>query len=111
MPTYRSTNSGLQTKGTLWAGFDPLVSAIIAGVFLITVMVTFATITVLSVPWIIVLPLFFLLPNFLLLGVVFFLIMGKPPRYLADWADSRLLRRTEVPWPGGGSEPEPFDPA
>ncbi|MFI5337711.1 MAG: hypothetical protein ACHQ5A_13060 [Opitutales bacterium] len=108
MPTYRSTNSGLQTKGTLWAGFDPLVSAIIAGVFMVSVMLTFGTISVLHLSWMLVVPVFFLLPNFLLLGVVFFLIMGKPPRYLPDWADSRILGRTAVHL-GDIREPEPFD--
>ena len=108
MPTYRSTNSGLQTKGTLWAGFDPAVSAIIAGVFMVSVMLTFATISVLHLPWMLVVPVFFLLPNFLLLCVVFFLIMGKPPRHLRDWADSRLTGRTEI-HQGRLAEPEHFD--
>ena len=108
MPTYRSTDSGLQTKGTLWAGFDPMVSSLIAGGFMVTVMVTFATITVLKLSWLLVVPVFFVLPNLGLLSVVLFLIMGKPPRYLADWADSRLLGRTTVHC-HALMEPEAFD--
>jgi hypothetical protein len=96
MATYRTTNSGLQTKGTLWAGFDPVVSSIVAGVFMVTVMATFATITVLHLSWMLVLPFCFVLPNLLMLVVVFYLIMGKPPRYLADWVDARILQRDEV---------------
>jgi hypothetical protein len=95
MPTYRPTNAGLQTKGTLWAGFDPSTSALIAGVFMASVMVTFATISALKLSWLIAVPLFFVAPNAVLLATVFFLIMGKPPRYLRDWAESRILGRTE----------------
>jgi len=95
MPNYRPTNAGLQTKGTLWAGFDPSTSAVIAGVFMASVMITFATISALKLSWLIAVPLFFLLPNALLLATVFFLIVGKPPRYLRDWAESRLLGRCE----------------
>lgn len=108
MPTYRPTNSGLQSKGTLWAGFDPTVSAIIAGVFMLTMIATFVGITVLHVSWMLVVPVLFVLPNVLLLAAVFLLIMGKPPRYLADWADSRLLGRGEVRC-RNMSEPEPFN--
>jgi len=108
MPAYRSTNSGLQTKGTLWAGFDPTVSALIMGVFMVSVMVTFGCIGVLHAPWLLAVPVCFLAPNVLLLGTVFLLIMGKPPRYLADWIESRLLARTEVRL-GDIVAPEPFD--
>jgi hypothetical protein len=96
MPTYRPTNAGLQTKGTLWAGFDPSTSAVVAGVFMASVMVTFATISALKLSWLLAVPVFFVLPNAVLLSAVFFLILGKPPRYLRDWAESRLLDRTEV---------------
>ena len=96
MPTYRPTNAGLQTKGTLWAGFDPSTSAVVAGVFMASVMITFATISALKLSWLLAVPVFFVLPNAALLSAVFFLILGKPPRYLRDWVESRLLGRTEV---------------
>lgn len=86
----------MQTKGTLWAGFDPATSTVVAGVFMASVMVTFATISALRVSWLLAVPLFFVLPNVLLLAAVFFLIIGKPPRYLRDWAESRILDRTQV---------------
>ena len=96
MPTYRPTNSGLQTKGTLWAGFDPTVSSLVAGVFMVSVMSTFAAISVFRISWLFAVPVCFLLPNLLLLAVVFGLILGKPRRYFLDWLDSRVLGRTEA---------------
>ena len=96
MPIYRPTNSGLQTKGTLWGGFDPAVSSIVAGVFMVSVMFTFGAISVLKVSWTMAVPACFLLPNAVLFAVIFSLIMGKPPRYLLDWLDSRILGRAEV---------------
>jgi hypothetical protein len=96
MPTYRPTNAGLQTKGTLFGGFDPTVSTILAGCFMGNVMLTFGSISALHTPWYIVVPFFFILPNAVLVSVVFFLIMGKPKRYLRDWFESRLLGRSEV---------------
>ena len=96
MPTYRPTNSGLQTKGTLWAGFDPTISSLVAGVFMVSVMFTFAAISVFNLSWLFAVPVCFLLPNLLLLAVVFGLILGKPPRYFLDWLDSRVLGRTGV---------------
>ena len=96
MPTYRPTNSGLQTKGTLLAGFDPATSAVVAGVFMVSIMVTFAAISVLKVAWFVALPVCFLIPNAALLSVIFFLIMGKPPGYLRDWLESRVFGWTGV---------------
>lgn len=96
MPVYRATNAGLQTKGTLWAGFDPTVSSVVAGVFMISVMFTFAAISVLKMAWTMAVVGFFLAPNLLLLAAIFGLVVGKPPRYLLDWLDSRVLGRTEV---------------
>ncbi len=63
---------------------------------MVSVMVTFGTVSVLKFPWLIALPGFFLLPNGVLLAVLFFLVMGRPPRYLRDWFESRVLGRTEV---------------
>lgn len=108
MPVYRPTNVGLQTRGTLWAGFDPSTSAVVAGVFMASVMITFATISALKISWLLAVPVFFVLPNALLLSAVFFLVMGKPPRYLRDWVESRILGRTEVNFPQM-AEPEPPD--
>lgn len=96
MPTYRPTNSGLQTKGTLWGGFDPTISSLVAGVFMLTVMATFGAISVVKLSWLYAVPVCFLLPNLLLLGVIFTLILGKPPRYLRDWFDSRVLGQTGI---------------
>ncbi len=94
MPTYRTTNAGLQTKGTLWAGFDPMTSGIVAGVFMVSVMATFAAISVLKLNWLFVVPVLFVAPNGVLLAVVFLLIVGKPAGYLKDWFESRILERT-----------------
>lgn len=96
MPTYRPTNSGLQTKGTLWAGFDPTISSLVAGVFMVSVMLTFGAISVFKLSWLFAVPVCFLLPNLLLLAVIFGLILGKPPRYFRDWCESRVLGRTEI---------------
>lgn len=93
---YRATNAGLQTKGTLWAGFDPTVSSVVAGVFMVSVMLTFAAISVLKVAWTVAVPSCFLAPNLVLLAGIFGLVVGKPPRHLLDWLDSRVLGRTEV---------------
>ena len=109
MPTYRPTNAGLQTKGTLWAGFDPMTSGIVAGVFMVSVMATFAAISVLKCSWMFAVPVLFVLPNVALLAVVFLLIMGKPPGYLRDWFESRILERREAALPQL-VEPPPFDP-
>jgi len=109
MPTYRPTNAGLQTKGTLWAGFDPMTSGIVAGVFMVSVMMTFASISVLKLSWLFAVPVLFALPNVALLSVVFFLIMGKPPGYLRDWFESRILERTEANLTRF-TEPPAFDP-
>jgi len=110
MPVYRPTNAGVQTKGTLWAGFDPNTSAAIAGVFLGSVMFTFAAIAKGKMPWALAVPGLFLLPNVLLLSIVFFLILGKPPRYLRDWAESRILARTEVDRAGVVETENLFEP-
>lgn len=109
MPTYRPTNSGMQTKGTLWAGFDPMTSGIVAGVFMVSVMATFAAISVLKCSWLFALPVLFVLPNAALLSVLLLLVMGKPPGYLRDWVESRILERkeAEAPWT---EEPPPIDP-
>jgi hypothetical protein len=96
MPTYRPTNAGLQTKGTLWAGFDPTTSGIVAGVFMVSVMATFAAISVLKFSWLFAVPVLFVLPNVALLSVVVLLVMGKPPGYLRDWFESRILERKET---------------
>ena len=109
MPTYRPTNAGLQTKGTLWAGFDPMTSGIVAGVFMVSVMATFAAISVLKCSWMFAVPVLFVLPNVALLSVVFLLIMGKPPGYLRDWFESRILGRKEAALPQLADLP-PFDP-
>lgn len=93
MPTYRPTNAGLQTKGTLWGMFDPTTTAVLAGVFMGTVIFTFASISALKVNWVFATIVFFALPNTITLAAIFFLIMGKPPRYLLDWCDSCILRR------------------
>jgi hypothetical protein len=109
MPTYRPTNAGLQTKGTLWAGFDPMTSGIVAGVFMVSVMATFAAISVLKCSWMFAVPVLFVLPNVALLAVVFLLIMGKPPGYLRDWFESRILERREASLPQLVELPH-FDP-
>ena len=109
MPTYRPTNSGMQTKGTLWGGFDPMTSGIIAGVFMVSVMATFAAISVLKLSWMFAIPVLFVVPNGALLAVVFLLIMGKPPGYLRDWFESRILERTQADLTRL-AEPPPFDP-
>jgi hypothetical protein len=96
MPIQRPTNSGLQTRGTLWAGFDPTTSSLVAGVFMVSVMFTFGAISVLKVSWVFAVPVCFLLPNLLLLTVIFALVLGKPPRHLRDWLDSRVLERNGV---------------
>ena len=109
MPTYRPTNAGLQTKGTLWGGFDPMTSGIVAGVFMVSMMATFAAISALKCSWMFAVPVLFVLPNVALLSVVFFLVMGKPPGYLRDWFESRILSRREASLPQL-VEPPPFDP-
>lgn len=109
MPTYRPTNAGLQTKGTLWAGFDPMTSGIVAGVFMVSVMATFAAISVLKCSWLFVVPVLFVLPNAALLSVVLLLVMGKPPGYLRDWFESRILERKETGI-AGGEELPPLEP-
>lgn len=96
MPVYRVTNAGLQTKGSLWAGFDPTVSSVVAGVFMVSVMLTFAAISALKVSWTMAVPACFIAPNLLLFAGIYGLMVGKPPRYLMDWLDSRVLGRTEV---------------
>lgn len=108
MPTYRPTNAGLQTKGTLWGGFDPVTSGIIAGVFMFSVMGTFAAIAVLKLSWVFVVPVVFVLPNAGLLSVIFLLIMGKPPGYLRDWCESRILEQTQADLTRL-AEPPPFE--
>ena len=108
MPTYRQTNAGMQTKGTLFAGFDPATTSILAGVFMLSVMATFASIAVLKMAWWFPVLFFFALPNLAILCVVFFLIMGKPPGYVRDWADSKILGRAEVNG-AAVSEPTTFD--
>jgi hypothetical protein len=109
MPTYRPTNAGLQTKGTLWAGFDPMTSGVVAGVFMVSVMATFAAISVLKCSWLFAVPVLFALPNGTLLSVIFLLIMGKPPGHLRDWFESRILERKETDLTRLAELP-PFDP-
>ncbi|WP_145929159.1 hypothetical protein [Termitidicoccus mucosus] len=108
MPTYRPTNAGHQTKGTLWGGFSPAQLAALTGVFMGAVMLTFVSIIVMKINiWLAVI-FIFLLPNTLLLLVIFTLIMGKPKRYLRDWLESRIVGRTTVQL-GKISEPSPID--
>ncbi|WP_342751199.1 hypothetical protein OH491_27585 (plasmid) [Termitidicoccus mucosus] len=70
MPTYRPTNAGHQTKGTLWGGFSPAQLAALTGVFMGAVMLTFVSIIVMKINiWLAVI-FIFLLPNTLLLLVI-----------------------------------------
>ncbi len=108
MPTYRPTNAGLQTKGTLWAGFDPMTSGVVAGVFMVSVMATFAAIAVVKCSWLFAVPVLFVLPNVALLSVVLMLVMGKPPGYLRDWFESRIMERTEIGMSTENEQP-PFE--
>lgn len=96
MPTYRPTNAGLQTKGSLLGGFDPATTAILSGVFLGSVLTTFGSISMLHASWYIIVPCFLLAPNLAVLFVLFTLVIGKPKRYLRDWFESRVLGLTEV---------------
>ncbi len=76
-----------------------------AGVFLVSVMVTFASISALKLSWVVAVGLFFLVPNGLMLAVVFGLVMGKPPKYVRDWAESRLLGKTRLNLEGMAEPP------
>jgi len=71
-------------------------------------MATFAAISVFKLSWMVAIPACFVLPNAVLLLVIFSLVMGKPPRYLLDWLDSRVLGRTEADLTQLG-EPEGFE--
>jgi hypothetical protein len=76
-----------------------MTSGVVAGVFMVSVMATFAAISVLKCSWLIAVPFLFVLPNVVLLSIIFLLIMGKPPGYLRDWFESRILARRETALP------------
>ena len=80
-----------------------------SGVFMVSVMATFAAISVLKCSWMFAVPVLFVFPNVALLAVVFLLIMGKPPGYLRDWFESRILERKETALPYLVDLP-PFEP-
>lgn len=96
MPTFRPTNAGLQTKGTLWGNFDPQTTTIVAGVFGATVMCTYGAIAGLRLAWYFAVGAFFVLPNAILLFVVFALIQGRPRGYLRDWLATFVFGRVAV---------------
>jgi hypothetical protein len=84
MPTYRPTNTGFETRGRFNRFFEPASMAIVMGVFIISVIVTFLAGFLMKIGLIFAVCVLFVLPNLASLLIVFFLIQGKPPRHLAD---------------------------
>lgn len=91
MANNRATNAGMQTKGVLLAGLDPLMATLFAGCFIVSMVFTYGLVVRFHVSWIFSTLIFFVIPNGGLALVTMTLIIGKPPGYLRDWIDSYFL--------------------
>jgi hypothetical protein len=106
MANNRTTNAGMQTKGVLLAGLDPMMATLFAGSFIVSMALTYGLVVRFHFSWIFSAFVFFVLPNGGLALVTMTLIIGKPPGYLRDWIESYLLGSDSV----DASRLRPLDP-